>query len=77
MNLATCELMPDTPSFRVSTPLRVIQITERKSLYDCIAAKNPNKEDHYRQSAAPSSMSTETNLLGVDEAAMGRQPDQD
>ena len=45
MNLALSELMQDTPSFRVSTPLRMIQITDCKSLYDCIAAENPNTED--------------------------------
>ena len=34
------EILQKVPSFRITSPLRMIQVTDRKSLYDSIVAEN-------------------------------------
>ena len=44
-NLMLSEILQQTPSFKISSPLRMIQVTDCKSLYDSIVAENPSVDD--------------------------------
>ena len=44
-NLMLSELLQRTPSFMITTPLRMLQITDCKSLYDSLVAENPSVDD--------------------------------
>ena len=45
MNASLSELIWDVPAHRVGHRLRMIQITDAKSLFDCISRENPSLED--------------------------------
>ena len=44
-NLMLSEILQQVTSFRITTPLRMIQATDCKSLYDSIVAENPSVDD--------------------------------
>eukprot|EP00435_Cladocopium_sp_Y103_P039269 s577_g10.t1 len=44
-NLMLSEILQRIPSFKITSPLRMIQVTDCKSLYDSIVAENPNVDD--------------------------------
>eukprot|EP00435_Cladocopium_sp_Y103_P062262 s404_g23.t2 len=44
-NLLLSEILQRTPSFKISKPLRMLQVTDCKSLYDSIVAENPSVDD--------------------------------
>ena len=44
-NLMISEILQRMQSFRITLPLRMIQVTDCKSLYDSIIAENPSVED--------------------------------
>lgn len=44
-NLMISEILQRVQSFRITLPLRMLQVTDCKSLYDSIVAENPSVED--------------------------------
>ena len=53
VNMSLSELIWEVPAFVVGNRLRTVQVTDSKSLYDCISAENPRVEDrrHIQHSA--------------------------
>lgn len=45
VNLMLSEVLQRTPSFRITAPLRMLQVTDCKSLYDSLVAENPSVDD--------------------------------
>lgn len=45
VNLMLSEMLQRIPSFRITSPLRMLQVTDCKSLYDSLVAENPSVDD--------------------------------